>query len=121
MMRPPRGYYSSGYSAFRVFGTARQENIGVFHSSCLKMAPKTPNASYYRGDYQSVAVLTGRPRAEGIAEALLAPDEACPSLRLPPALPLPRPAHARTRTHTRARNHTVEHARSHTHSHTLPL
>jgi hypothetical protein len=33
------------YDAFGVFGTALQENIRNFHSSALKMVPKTPNAS----------------------------------------------------------------------------
>jgi hypothetical protein len=33
------------YDAFGVFGTALREKIGVFHSSYLKMDPKTPNAS----------------------------------------------------------------------------
>ena len=33
------------YDAFGVFEAALQEKIGVFHSSSLKMAPKTPDAS----------------------------------------------------------------------------
>jgi hypothetical protein len=34
------------YEAFGVFGTALHKKIGNFHSSPLKMVPKTPNASY---------------------------------------------------------------------------
>jgi hypothetical protein len=33
------------YDAFGVFETALQEMIGIFHSSSLKMVPKTPTAS----------------------------------------------------------------------------
>ena len=40
-MRIARGLYD----AFGVFGTAIQENIGVLHTSSLKMVTKNPNAS----------------------------------------------------------------------------
>jgi hypothetical protein len=36
------------YDAFGVVGTALEEKIGVFHSMCLKLVPKTPNASQAR-------------------------------------------------------------------------
>jgi hypothetical protein len=41
-----RGVYLARrvYDALGVFGTILPENIGVFHSRPLKMAPKTPNA-----------------------------------------------------------------------------
>jgi hypothetical protein len=38
------------YAAFGVFGTALQDNMGIFHSSSLKMVPKTPYASYERAE-----------------------------------------------------------------------
>ena len=45
MVRAGRGGF---YDAFRVFGAALQEKIGVFNTSSLKMVPKIPNASHQR-------------------------------------------------------------------------
>ena len=43
---PPLPLAALTYDSVGVFGAALQEKIGVFHSSLLRMVPKTPTASY---------------------------------------------------------------------------
>jgi hypothetical protein len=45
MSAPISTSHFTTHEAFGVFGTALREKIGAFHSSAVKMVPKTPNAS----------------------------------------------------------------------------
>ena len=49
---PPwaRAGTQESYDAFGVFGTVLEEKTSVFHSSSLKMVPKTPNVSHLEAD-----------------------------------------------------------------------